>query len=283
MSDPRYVNISTCAENIDCSPYLTNRMCVAGAQWLRVNESECQCNHFYGFVPSEPGSITCGQHSLGSYLSMLLYVASGVYNLIQLFVCCVLLSRSFKATKRVRERKFSRLVILQGMPLTRRQQCQIAFSAVQATAIFAMISMVLGFATALFTFLNFYAISGVPPDFAISGKDGFGRYEIYTRTLLTLFGMFVQFGALNLCIAWMEVATEADTLVARKKQLSGVRQFALVVELFAIVACVIAGIVETRSGMKILAFVGATLQPVGMMAQAGKIIIQLDGCITVCH
>jgi hypothetical protein len=259
-------NITTCTEDIDCSPYYTNRLCVAGAQWLRTNEPECQCNYFYGFVPSEPGGVVCDQHSTGSYLSMVMYAGFTIFNVIQLYLCAVFLARSFRGTKYHlrRGRSSTRVRTVQSMLLNWR-----GMSAVQATTVFMMVSIACACGVATFTFLNFAVVEGVPPAFAISGKDGFGRYEIYTRTLLMLCGLFGQLGAFNLCIAWMEVAVEADTIVGRKRKLRKARRLALAVEIFIILSCFAGAIFESRTGIQVMALLGAAFQPAAITAQAG--------------
>jgi hypothetical protein len=264
-----YPNISTCTEHMDCSPYLTNRLCVAEAHWLEGKDPECQCNHFYGFMPSEPGGVVCDRHSAASYVSMLMYASFTVYNLVHVFVCSVYLVRSFLASEEIRKRKSSRILQFQNVAPIPQRRCRITLSAVQFTALLMLVSVVCAFGVGVFTFLNFAVIEGVPPAFAINGKDGFGRYEIYTRTLLTISGLCGQLGAFNLCIAWMEVANETDAFLARKNKLSTARRVALALELFVVLCCLAGVIVESMTGIKIIAFLGGCLQPIGIVAQAG--------------
>jgi hypothetical protein len=61
-------NLSTCTTNVDCHPYETNRLCVAGATWLQPDEDECQCGGFFGRIGDN-----CDELTVASIASVVLY------------------------------------------------------------------------------------------------------------------------------------------------------------------------------------------------------------------
>jgi hypothetical protein len=177
----------TCIKDVDCDPYISNRLCYRNASWLRANESECQCNVFYGWQGED-----CNQYGLGTILSVVLY---SIVALLSLVVCV-------KGSLRLhtQSRNFPRM---RFFPLT----------AANTTMVFVVVGCLGSAILAMFTILNFVVIEGVPaPDF-VTNADAFGRFEYFTRNLAQpLLGVSCSLSQLNVCLMWIDLATATKKL-----------------------------------------------------------------------
>jgi hypothetical protein len=172
----------TCIDDVDCDPYISNRLCYRNASWLPANESECQCNVFYGWQGED-----CDQYGLGTILSVVLYATVGLLSLV---ICVKGILRLHKRSRKSPHVRF--------FPLT----------AANTTMVFVVVGCVASAILAMFTILNFVLIAGVPASEFVTNKDDFARFEYFTRNLAQpLLGVFCSLSQLNVCLLWIDLAT----------------------------------------------------------------------------
>jgi hypothetical protein len=226
MADALYPN--TCVADVDCDPYTTNRICYQNATWLSANVSQCQCSVFYGWEGEN-----CDQYGTGTILSTALYAIFGLASLVLLVAGA------------------SRLLgVCRNSPNSRFLE----LNAANTTLIFVMCGFAGSVLTAMFTILNFLVVEGTPAAVFVSNKDGFARFEYFTRNLAQpLLGLACTLSQLNVCLMWLDLAQASKQLRPHtRSNLDKSRRIVVVFEALLMLAVVVGLVLQGLTGFPVL-------------------------------
>jgi hypothetical protein len=217
-----------CLKDRDCNPYISNRLCYHGASWLGDNDSECQCNIFYGWQGAD-----CTQYGLSTILSVVLYASVALVSLL-FFV---------KGLLRLHQRSCDSPG-MRFFPLT----------AANTTMSFVVLGWAGSAIVALFTILNFVVVRDTPALEFVTYTDGFGRFEYFTRNLAQpLLGLACSFSQLNVCLMWIDLAAASKKLrVSTRTNLEKSRRIVVVFEVLLMTSVVVALVLQGFSGFPVM-------------------------------
>lgn len=135
----------------------------------------------------------------------------------------------------------------------------IPLTARNTTTMFLSCALFSGLCFNIVTVFNFADNEGMPDEFYVTNKDGFGRYEWWGRNVFSpALGLFVVMTELNVCLMWIDMSTQVKNFQKSALQNLGKSRKIIIYTQIAMVVVMALGLIGfTLTGIPLIGFLSA--------------------------